>query len=127
MTAYRIDPKAPIIAVYAEIRGAIIARLKMVLDTGATYTLIPWDIADVLGYDPAYSKQKVDITTASGTEKAPLITVSRLSVLGKEAKDVPCIVHDLPETSGVDGLLGLSFLKRFKLSIDFRTGILMLE
>jgi len=110
-----------------EIKGAIIARQKMVLDTGATYTLIPWDIAETLGYDPAYSKQKVNITTASGTEKVPLISVSHISVLGKEARDIPCIVHDLPETSHVDGLLGLSFLKRFKLSIDFRAGILELE
>lgn len=127
MTTYSIDPEAPVIAVYAEIEGAIIARLKMVLDTGATYTLIPWDIAETLGYDPAYSKQKVDITTASGTEKAPLITANCVRVLGKEARDVPCIVHDLPETSHVDGLLGLSFLKRFKLTMDFRTGIMELE
>ena len=105
----------------------IIVRQKMVLDTGATYTLIPWDIAETLGYDPAYSNRKVNITTASGTEKVPLISVSRISVLGKEARDIPCIVHDLPETSHVDGLLGLSFLKRFKLSIDFRAGILELE
>jgi hypothetical protein len=32
-----------------------------------------------------------------------------------------------PEKSYVDGLLGLSFLKRFKLSLDFRGGILELE
>ena len=37
-------------------------------------------------YEPAYSNQKVDITTASGTEKVPLITVSRISVLGKDDK-----------------------------------------
>jgi len=127
MTTYRIDPNAPVITVYAEIEGVIIARVKMALDTGATYVLIPWDIAETLGYDPAYSKQKVDITTASGTEKAPLITVSRISVLGKEARDVPCIVHDLPETSRVDGLLGLSFLRRFRVCLDFQEGILEIE
>ena len=77
----------------------------MALDTGSTYVLIPWDIAEALGYEPAYSKRKVDITTASGTEKAPLITVKRVSVLGKEVRDVACVVHDLPETSRVDGLL----------------------
>jgi len=99
----------------------------MALDTGSTYVLIPWDIAEALGYEPAYSKRKVDITTASGTEKAPLITVKRVSVLGKEVRDVACVVHDLPETSRVDGLLGLSFLKKLKLYLDFQAGILELE
>ena len=51
-----IDPYAPVITLYAEIKGAIIARVKVALDTGATYTLIPWDIAETLGYEPAYSK-----------------------------------------------------------------------
>lgn len=67
------------------------------------------------------------ITTASGTEKAPLITVSCVSVLGKEARDVPCVVHDLPETSRVDGLLGLSFLRDFEIRLDFRNGTLEIE
>ena len=89
--------------------------------------MIPWDIAETLGYEPAYSKQKVGITTASGTEKVPLITVSMISVLGKDARDTPCIVHDLPETSHVDGLLGLSFLRRFKVCLDFQEGILEIE
>jgi len=127
MTIYRIDHDAPVITLYAEIKGAIIARVKMALDTGATYVLIPWDIAETLGHEPAYSKQKVDITTASGTEKVPLIMVSRISVLGMEARDVPCIVHDLPEASRVDGLLGLSFLRGFKICLDFREGLLEIE
>ena len=50
-----------------------IARPKMALDTGATYTMIPWDIAEVLGYDPGASKDRVSLITASGVEKAPLI------------------------------------------------------
>jgi len=80
MVIYKIDPHAPVVTLYAEIKGAIITRVKMVLDTGATYTLIPWDIAETLGYEPAYSKQKVGITTTSGTEKVPLITVSMIGI-----------------------------------------------
>ena len=50
-----------------------------------------------------------------------------ISVLGKEVRDTPCIVHDLPETSHVDGLLGLSFLRGFKVCLDFQEGILEIE
>ena len=127
MVRYRFDPDAPVITLYARLSNSRTRRILMALDTGSTYVLIPWDIAEALGYEPAYSKRKVDITTASGTEKAPLITVKRVSVLGKEVRDVACVVHDLPETSRVDGLLGLSFLKKFKLYLDFQAGIPELE
>ena len=75
----------------------------MALDTGATYTIIPWDIAEAIGYEPAYSRKKVTIITASGAEKAPLIVVDRMSVFGREVEGVECVVHDLPETSRIDG------------------------
>lgn len=94
----------------------------MAVHTCATYTMVPWEIAEALGYEPAYSKRKVTITTASGIEKAPLITVDNVSVLGNEAENVDCVVHELPEMSRVDGLLGLSFLKRFRVCIDFGKG-----
>lgn len=127
MVRYRFDPDAPVITLYARLSNSRTRRILTALDTGSTYVLIPWDIAEALGYKPAYSKRKVDITTASGTEKAPLISVKRVSVLGKEMRDIKCVVHDLPETSRVDGLLGLSFLKNFKLYLDFQAGILELE
>lgn len=124
MVKYVFDPDAPVIVLYVRLGNSQTRRVMMALDTGATYTMIPWDIAEALGYEPAFSRQKIDMTTASGTEKTPLITVDCVSVLGKEARNVPCIVHDLPETSRVDGLLGLSFLRRFKFCLDFKEGVL---
>ena len=124
---YKFDPKSPVITLYVTLSYLQTRRILMVLDTGATYTMIPWDIAEAIGYDPAYSKKKVTIITASGVEKAPLIVVDRVSVLGKEARDVECVVHDLPEQSRVDGLLGLSFLRKFKICIDFKNGLLEIE
>ena len=93
---YKFDPKSPVITLYVTLSYLQTRRILMVFDTGATYTMIPWDIAEAIGYDPAYSKKKVTIITASGVEKAPLIAVDRVSVLGKEARDVECVVHDLP-------------------------------
>ena len=43
----------------------------MVLDAGASTTLIPRDIAEALGYDPARSLHRVRFMTGSGTEAAP--------------------------------------------------------
>lgn len=127
MTVYRIDPDAPVIAVSAEIEGEIIARPKMAIDTGSTYVLIPWEIADVLGYQPELSRERIRIITASGVEKAPLINLKSISVIGKKAMDVKAVVHDLPPESYVDGLRGLSFLRRFKFCLDFKGGVLEIE
>ena len=121
---YRFDPRSPVITLYATLSYKETRRILMALDTGATYT---WDIAEALGYDPAYSKRKVTIITASGVERAPLITVDKISVLGKEVRNVECVVHDLPKASRIDGLLSLSFLRNFKICIDFKNGILTLD
>jgi len=67
------------------------------------------------------------IITASGVEKAPLVTLKSISVMAKKALDVKAVVHDLPPESYVDGLLGLSFLRRFKICLDFRGGIFEIE
>jgi hypothetical protein len=41
--------------------------------------------------------------------------------------NMPVIVHNLQSRSYVDGLLGLNYLKNFRLCIDFRKGILKLD
>jgi predicted aspartyl protease len=43
-------------------------KISCVLDTGATITMIPWEIAYALGYNPHLSGEKIGVITASGTE-----------------------------------------------------------
>ena len=107
--------------------GTIKRRLKMVLDTGATYCMIPWHIAEELGYKPALTKESIAVHTANGQIHVPIITVEYIMVLGKHIKNCEVLIHDLPETSRVDGLIGLSFLKNCKIIIDFQKGVLELE
>jgi len=53
--------------------------------------------------------------------------VELMKVLGKKVENCEMLIHDLPETSRVDGLIGLNFLKHCKLTIDFTKGILELK
>ena len=125
---YEFDTGAPVIVLRVTLEGEDIEKkMDMALDTGATYTMVPWDIADVLGYEPGISKELVPMVTASGVERAPPISLKSLNMLGVTAHNIKAIVHDLPEKSYVDGLLGLSFLRRFKICLDFREGILDIE
>ncbi len=98
----------------------------MALDTGSTYTIISRNVAESLGLN-IYSNDSVDIFTASVLEKVPLLKIDGNRVLNKEVKTVTIAIHDLPARSGVDGLLGLSFLKHCDLRINFKEGWLELN
>jgi aspartyl protease family protein len=98
--------------------------VRMVIDTGATYTLIPWKIIQALGIDPRKVKERIFIVTASTTEKVLVVKVPSLFVLGKEIKNVRAVIHDLPPASRVDGLLGLNVLYALGLKIDFSKKII---
>ena len=126
MGATHFDPTGAIIPVLVELEGEVTQILTMAVDTGATYVIIPWRVAEALGHDPATVRQRVEITTASGIERVPLITVRSVRVAGETLQHIPALVHDLPPQSRVDGLLGLSFLRHFRLLIDFQDGRLEL-
>lgn len=102
--------------------------IPAVLDTGASSTIVATDVMAQLGYDPAnpgLARQR--IITGSGIEYAPRITVRSATAIGQKVANLEVLCHDLPPESGVDGLLGLNFLKRFKLTIRFRKGIIDLN
>ena len=67
------------------------------------------------------------MTMATGTKNTPIITVPNLSALGHSLTNFPVVALDLPPTVGVDGLIGLDFLKDKKLTIDFRQQLLELD
>jgi hypothetical protein len=101
--------------------------LLFLLDTGATRTMINEHHAVFLGYDPAAAPERVEMTTASSIEHAPLITVDRLEALGHIRTSFLILSHTLPNKADVDGVLGLDFFRGRKLTLDFRIGLLTLE
>ena len=126
MQTLKFNPQDPVIVVNARIKASIVTIARLVLDTGASYVVLPWKLTEALGIeiDPA---KTIQTTTATTVETVPKVVIPEISVLGKVAKDVESIVKDLPPESPVDGLLGLSYLKNFKLEIDFKRGELTLE
>ncbi len=101
--------------------------VRLALDTGATDTVLNWDVAVLLGCDPASAPVRVRITTASGVESVPQVEIDKLEALGKQQEHFPVLCHTLPPSATVDGLLGLDFLRRLRLVLDFRTGSVTLD
>jgi len=106
-------------------RGRTVVRFA--LDTGATETLVNWDIPVLLGYDPSASLSREQITTGSGVEFAPEISIDRIEALGMERLRFPALCHTLPPSAGVDGLLGLGFLRGQRVVLDFRAGTITVD
>ncbi len=102
------------------------ALLNLALDTGATGTLISTAILAAVGYDPALAPTRVQVTTGSGVEFVPLLSVNNLTVLGQDRTAFPVLGHTLPPSASVDGVLGLDFLRGWLLTLDFRNGLITL-
>jgi predicted aspartyl protease len=99
--------------------------IPVVLDTGASLTIVANDIMAQLGYDPANpALDRQRIIMGSGIEYAPCTTVRSATAIGQKVNNLEILCHDLPSESGVEGLLGLNFLRHFKLTIRFRKGII---
>ncbi len=124
----RFDPQRGLIAVPTRIwgpSGDVVARLA--LDTGATRTLVNWDLLVFTGYDPAGVRPRVHVTTGSGVEFVPQVSVDRVQALGSERSDFPVLCHTLPPSATVDGVLGLDFLRGRRLVVDLRDGQVTLD
>ena len=101
--------------------------LRFVLDTGATESMANAAPLMTLGYDPALSPDRVQVTTVSGVEFAPRVVIERIVALDNDRTDFPMLCHTLPPSAGVDGILGLDFMRGQSLHVDFRAGEITLS
>jgi len=125
--SFPFDRSQGLIIVHAALWGhAGSAVLRLALDTGATATIVNAAMLVAVGYDPAPAPDRVQVTTGSGVEYAPRVKVDKFVALGQERVDFQVLGHTLPPSAGVDGLLGLDFLRGQMLTLDFRNGEMML-
>jgi clan AA aspartic protease (TIGR02281 family) len=89
----------------------------LLVDTGAMDVTIPLSLVKVLGLSDRLGEEVTVKVAGGGKIRGRELIIPQLAVLGMEAEDVPAIVLDEFD-AGVDGLLGLSYLKRFVVRID---------
>jgi hypothetical protein len=118
-------PDDGLIVVSAVVEGPLQdTQVSLALDTGAVDTVISESILRFVGYDPSLAAQQVQATAATSVVSVPQLPVRRLSALGQDRFDFPVLAHTLPPSAGVDGLLGLDFVRGYELKINFRTGLI---
>jgi hypothetical protein len=117
------DPNSGLIVIRAVLWGpAGSLALVLALDTGATRTTIAHAPLLSLGYNPAASANSIQVTMGGSVEYSPVVQVDRIDALGHSRSAMEVLAHTLPPSAGIDGLLGLDFIRNQRLTIDFTTG-----
>jgi len=89
-------------------------QFDMLLDSGASLTVITRTMAQDLGIRPEHIVQTQTFSTANGLTEMPIVYIQSLNVGGLVARDVPVAVAG-PEMD--IGLLGQDFLQRYDVTI----------
>jgi predicted aspartyl protease len=91
-------------------QGSHVAVLRLLIDTGASYTILPLKPLKPIGYNLDQTIAQRKIVTASGVVDVPFIKVDWLNCLGIKMDNFPVALYDLPVSSRIDGILGMDFL-----------------
>jgi len=93
--------------------------VRLLVDTGASYTFIPLNTLNTLGYDTKKPLRRQAISTGNGQIPVPIVRVAWLNCLGQLLQDFDVFALTTSLSSlGVDGLLGMDFLTRVRAVID---------
>ena len=115
-----------LLVVGAKLNGSRESRL--IVDTGASHTILSYDVARDLGILPSPRATSVTVKTAGGPVQAEVVPLGAIRVGEAEAKNIMVGVFDLQDApAGVDGLLGLTFLSHFLVTLDTVKGELSLR
>lgn len=128
MKVTRFDPNSDLIIVKARIWGPDgETPASLAVDTGSAHTVIAAGLIDDLGYSPRQGEQIATVRTAVGREQGYLLRLSKFWSLGFTIPDFRVHVFDLPDGFGIDGLVGLSFLRHFNIELRLAEGRLLVD
>jgi len=108
---------------FQRMRSALLA-----LDTGASNVTLSREILESIGYDLDAVTERESFGNASCEHTVPKVTLTSLNLEKARLECVEALCYTLPDYLGIDGVIGLNFLRRFKkVSLNFEDGILVLK
>lgn len=100
---------------------------RLILDTGASHTILSRAIARDLGLWSQQPSTSVSMHTAGGMVQADLMQIDSIRIAGAEVRHSLAAIHDLPDAPpDIEGLLGLSVLRHFEVTLDASRNRLLL-
>lgn len=124
-TAIPLERLGQVLVVSALLNGT--TRARLIVDTGASQTIISHRLALDLGLFSTGHTTPVVLHTASGAVQADAAMLDSIQIGGTEVRNSHIVIHDLPDLPfAVDGLLGLSVLEAYQITLDPKRGELRL-
>ena len=96
---------------------------NLMLDTGATNTVISRRLAGLLSLRP---QGRATFQTVGGMIAVAVTRLQSLKVAEAEVNDLAVVVHDFSRDPRIEGLLGMDFLGRYRIGLDIQKQVLVL-
>lgn len=107
-----------LIIVEAEVTGPLgSTNRRLVFDTGAAATTLTPEVIEEIGYSPRDGHKPSKVHSAIGEEDGYWLRVAEFSAPGVSTPNFALQVFDL-DHEGVDGLLGMNFLRHFNFEVQ---------
>ncbi|MCB0125026.1 MAG: retroviral-like aspartic protease family protein, partial [Caldilineaceae bacterium] len=103
-----LDASAGHVVLEAVVNGSV--RQRMIVDTGASVTVLPMSAAPRLGMSLRPPYASIAVQTASGTEVFPIARIRSIGAADAVVRDLPVVFNPNMEV----GLLGVDFLGEFE-------------
>jgi predicted aspartyl protease len=100
--------------------------IKLIVDTGASYTLISAKVLLSLGYTLENPVQRMTVIAAGGNLQTPVIQVAWFNCLGQSMQNFSVLAWNLPRGVVASGLLGMDFLISIHAVIDASKGEILI-
>ncbi len=117
---------------YQDINGSMVVqgqinnvRMRFIVDTGATLVVIPPNMAKKAGINTQNAKT-ITIQTANGATQSYMVNIANMQVEKLRQQSIPAAIQQVSPNANM-GLLGMSFLSAYKMSIDHDQHIITLE
>ncbi|MFB3887279.1 MAG: aspartyl protease family protein [Thermodesulfobacteriota bacterium] len=91
-------------------------KRHLIIDSGASFILISQQTAKELDVTVDENTPFIPGSTVSGVILTPLVTLRSVKVGDAVVENAEAVIHNMP--SGQDGLLGNSFLNKFRVVLD---------
>ncbi|MCW6051660.1 retroviral-like aspartic protease family protein [Lyngbya sp. CCAP 1446/10] len=98
--------------------GGNFLRVRLLVDTGSSFTILPVQVLQNLGYNTGNPLRRQELVTGQGIIYAPVINVSWFNCVGQLIEDFEIVAHNLPPNIRINGLIGMDFLTRFQAVIS---------
>lgn len=120
---------------FQQSRGLVVMRVTLnhqvnatlIADSGAAQMVISRSIVSQLGVDIARPLRMQSLVGVGQSPPVPVVRLDQVQVGTSAAAGLEASVFDLPAWLGADGLLGLNFLRHFRVTFEFDTRTLVLR